>query len=165
MCTGLLIFLMLSLIAISIFVSRQPFIICLLALSLYGCNGGGGELLEGGQIRSVQLQPGGAVVLPIGAQLNFVVSVEYESGASELVSDGVEWILSQQSIVSVDAVGGMVALNEGRVTVVASVGGVTSNAAEVTVTDAKLTHVVASPASLTLPKGVTQAVTVEAQYT
>jgi hypothetical protein len=65
--------------------------------------------------------------LEIGETLTLNISGSYSDGTTQIITDGIEWIVSDANIASINANGILTALNEGSVTIQAKKGTVLSN--------------------------------------
>ncbi|MCQ4111573.1 Ig-like domain-containing protein, partial [Aeromonas sp. JL9] len=121
--------------------------------------------VTGATISAIDVTPG-SVSLAKGVREPLSAVARFSDGTALDISGSVSWVSDDAAVARM--LGNVVeGVSAGTTSVVAKYrnGPVVSNVVAVTVSSAELTRVVASPASLTLPKGVTQAVTVEAQYT
>lgn len=145
------------------------FVWFLFATVLLGCGGGGGG---GGSPAPVVTTPtllsisvsASVVQLPVGLNTQFVATGQYSDGNSQNLSNQVTWSVSDLSKATINSSSGLLtAVQAGSLTVSAAMQSVSGSLA-FTISPATLSSLQVSPATLTLAKGTTQAVTVTAIF-
>ncbi len=89
-----------------------------------------------------------------GGQLSFAAEGIYSDGSTSPLTNKVTWHSSAIDIAQIDDKGILTGLNTGTVEVKASYEGIESNIINVTITDAILLSLEATPAIISVPKGV-----------
>jgi uncharacterized protein YjdB len=105
-----------------------------------------------------------AASMPAGMTLSFTASGSYSNGTTRDITNSVMWTSSNTSIATVNDLGlGTGVAAGGPVTVTAMLGGV-SGTSHVTVTEAVLTSIAVTPATASVPVGMTQPFTASGRY-
>ena len=112
---------------------------------------------------SIQLTPA-TPSLPKGASQALTATAIYSDGTSADISGAVNWVAADTTIATVTRSGLLTGVGVGSTTVTASVNGISSNLASVTVSDAVVTAIQLTPATVSLAKGYSQSLTATATY-
>ncbi len=88
----------------------------------------------------------------------------FTDNSSKDLTEQVAWKSSDKAIATIET-GSVQTVSVGEVAITASLNGVTSNTATITVTDAKVASLQITPAIAQLPKGLTQSLTALAHFT
>ncbi|WP_299143210.1 Ig-like domain-containing protein [uncultured Vibrio sp.] len=115
-------------------------------------------------ITAIQVTPS-SVSLPLDLKATTLdATAMYSDGTTSGVTSDVEWSSDNEAIAIVTHEGELSGVSVGPTTVTATLGDITSNDVEVTVTDAVMTEIQVTPSSVTIPKGLLQDLTVTATY-
>ncbi|WP_133407677.1 beta strand repeat-containing protein [Parashewanella tropica] len=104
------------------------------------------------------------VEIPKGVNIQYYAIATYKNNTKKNISSSVTWASSTPAVSSIDAAGLAKGLTKGEVSITASFDGVTSNQAKLTITDAALRAIQITPATNSLPKGLTQQYTAIGTY-
>ncbi|MFM5869418.1 Ig-like domain-containing protein, partial [Aeromonas caviae] len=97
-------------------------------------------------------------------QLTATATATYSDNTTANVTGSVTWLPDDTATATVTTNGLLTGVEQGTAEVTASLDGVTSNAVQVTVTDAVLTAIAITPPSVSVGKGQTQQLTATATY-
>ncbi|MBY6107404.1 Ig-like domain-containing protein [Ferrimonas balearica] len=114
-------------------------------------------------IRSIQLTPS-PVILAKGQQQPMTAMAIFSDNSSADITATVSWTVADMGIIGLSSSGLVRALEKGSTTLSASQNGVVSNVVTVTVSDAIVTAIQVTPASLTIAKGNSRQMTALATY-
>lgn len=152
---------------------RLKYIVAMLLslLILTGCNFSGSNH-QASKLVNIQIAPSpittqgsSSVQLAKGNQQQYVATATYANGKTADITSEVSWETSDATIASIDSQGMVTAVTEGSVTVSASSSNVSSNTAQLTVTEAELTALQITPAVASIAKGQTQQYVATGTYT
>ncbi|MBY5981558.1 Ig-like domain-containing protein [Ferrimonas balearica] len=114
-------------------------------------------------IRSIQLTPS-PVILAKGQQQPMTAMAIFSDNSSADITATVSWTVTDMGIIGLSSSGLLRALEKGSTTLSASQNGVVSNVVTVTVSDAVVTEIQVTPASLAIAKGNSRQMTALATY-
>ncbi|CAN5227396.1 hypothetical protein BH09PSE6_BH09PSE6_03220 [soil metagenome] len=130
---------------------------------LAGCGGGGGGD-DGPALVSIQITPA-AVTKAAGLTQQYTAVGSFDNGVTQDITASVSWRSADTTKVIINAAGLATAVNVGEATITASSRGKTSNTATLTVSAATLVSIQLTPASATLPIGLSQRVVAQGLFT
>lgn len=105
-------------------------------------------------IESIQITPAQATIAA-GTQVHFDAIAHYSDNSSADITKQVNWVSSDTNISTV-LNGDVAGINPGDVTISVNYQGISSNSAQLIVTDAELTAITVTPASANINVGMTQ---------
>ncbi|MBQ1783162.1 MAG: Ig-like domain-containing protein, partial [Gammaproteobacteria bacterium] len=114
-------------------------------------------------VTAIQVTPA-TVSMAKGYSQSLVATATYSDQTSADISSLVAWRSDDSAVATVTASGLLAGVGVGSTTVSASLNGISSNTATVTVTDAELTAIQVTPAIVSLAKGYSQTLTATATY-
>ena len=146
---------------------KGKILLLLVATSLLGCdnNNINSPPQHDNAVVSLQISPKtptkGTLVtsIPKGMTQDFIAIAHMADKSAKEVTDSVAWQSSDTAIVTVNQTGFLQAVAQGEATLSATLNGVDSNTATITVTDAVLQSLQITPATVSLAKGLTQSLT------
>jgi len=115
------------------------------------------------QLVSIQVTPAAASIAA-GTTQKYVATGTYTDGKTQTISRLVAWSSSDTGVATIGTSGLATGVAPGTVTVSASLGGVKSNAAALTVTPAVLVSLQVTPAAASIATGATQQFTATGTY-
>ncbi|MBI5502017.1 MAG: Ig-like domain-containing protein [Deltaproteobacteria bacterium] len=108
-----------------------------------------------GGLESIQITPASAAI-GVGMTQRYLAIGVWASGTSEDLTADVEWTSSDPDVATIDLDGVATGAAAGTTTITASLVGLTSNDAELTITDDRVVEIVVAPLSATLHAGSTE---------
>ncbi|MCH1929498.1 Ig-like domain-containing protein [Shewanella sp. A25] len=119
--------------------------------------------VSGATLTALQVTPATSSIAE-GGQTVFTAIATYSDGTNQDVTTGVAWQSSDTAIVTINQSGIATGVNPGTVTIFATLNGVASNNAVLTITNATVTQLQISPVNLTLAIGATSQFKAVATY-
>ena len=114
-------------------------------------------------VTAIQVTPA-TISLAKGYSQNLTATATYSDQTSADISSLVAWNSDDSAIATINPSGLLTGAGVGSTTVTATLNGISSNTAAVTVTDAVMTAIQVTPATLSLAKGYSQSLTATATY-
>lgn len=114
-------------------------------------------------LNNIDITPASAVVV-FGATASLTASGTYSSGETMDITNVVSWISSDPAVASVNETGVVTGNASGSATITASLGGITSTPASISVINAVLTRIDITPVSDSAPMGVPVTFTATGTY-
>ena len=151
----------------------QSYVALLFSFLLLGCSSGSEDTtpetspsLERIHIVAspVSTRGSSSLILARGNTQPFIATGHYDDGSVKDLTSETSWHSSDSRIATMSSPAALTARDAGTTTVTASHDGITSNAVQVTVTDATLTAIQVTPPSVSLAKGQTRQLTATATY-
>lgn len=117
------------------------------------------------QIHPLDASQGSSKIqLPIDEYLEYEAIATYSDDSTLIVTDQVKWQSSQPNTVEIGSLGIVHGIKLGEANITASLTGITSNVAAITVIDTYITNLQIIPIQVTIPKGTDQHYTAIATY-
>lgn len=110
--------------------------------------------ITGAELISIQVTPA-VKSIPKGEDLEYVADGIYSDGTTKNITENVSWVSSDTEVATI-VKGLATGVAEGETKITASINGLTSNEATLTVTSAELVSIQVTPAVKSIAKGVTQ---------
>uniref|UniRef100_UPI002636FE6C beta strand repeat-containing protein n=1 Tax=uncultured Shewanella sp. TaxID=173975 RepID=UPI002636FE6C len=114
-------------------------------------------------LTAIQITPA-SVTLSKGNTQQLTATGTYSDGTTADITSSVSWLSDDTSVATVTTAGLLTAVTTGSATVTAILDNISSNDSSVTVSDATLTAIQITPASIALNKGNTQQLTATGTY-
>ena len=131
---------------------------------LSACGGGGGGDATAPTLTSIAITPASATIV-VASTANLTATGTYSNNSTADITTSVTWTSAAPSTASVGPNTGVVTgVAAGATTVTATLSGITSNMASITVTASPLTGITVTPSSVSIDTGTTTAFTATGTY-